>query len=229
MSIWKIHIEIFLFVLSVYPWHKIPLHIFSHAADIPQDPDVIPNTVRNTPVPPDICISENEKVSNINENYGNRNPRDFDNEYGALVSSIRDQTKEKENLHEDSYNSEDYDAQVHSVTQPLLQGHNNSPSAAMNISLDSLSGGGGQRSYNGRHQESPLASSYSSQSGSDTRNSTPVSGKTSSKIIFSPDSCTDCDHRLKLYLETKLFRGSDDEEFRCMIKVSKHIRAIYLR
>lgn len=201
--------------------------IFRHPAGI-QDPDLIPNTVHHTSAPPDICISGNEKVNNINENDGNKNSRDLDNEYGALVSSMRVQAKEKENLHEDSYNSEDYEPQVYSGTQPLLQGHN-SPSPAMNISLDSLSGKRRtQRSYNGRRQESPLASSYSSQSGSDTRNSTPVSGKTSSKIIFSPDSCTDCDHRLKLYLETKLFRGSDDEEFRCMIKVSKHKLTLHL-
>ena len=200
----------------VYSRPKIRFHFFRLPADI-QDPDVIPNTVPQTSAPPDICISGNEKID-INENDGNKNSRDLESEYGALVSSMRVQAKEKENVHED--NSED--PQAYSGTQSLLQ-DNNSLSPVMNISLDSLPGNGrSQRSYNGQHQESPLASSYSSHSGSDTRNSTPVSGKTSSKIMFSPDSCTECDHRLKLYLETKLFRGNDDEEFRCMIKVSKH-------
>jgi hypothetical protein len=129
--------------------------------------------------------------------------------------------KGKESYYEDSYNSEDYEPSGYSGTQQLLQGQN-SPSAAMNISLDSLSGTGSHPVYNNKVPESPLASSYSSQSGSETRDSTPVGGKTSSKIHFSLESCTHCDHRLKLYLETKLFRGGEDEEFRCLVKVSAY-------
>lgn len=65
-----------------------------------------------------------------------------------------------------------------------------------------------------------LESSTSSLSESDSRTSTPGIGeRTSRKMHFSMDSCTHCDHRLKLYFETRMFKDEDEEEFRCMIKV----------
>ena len=182
-----------------------------------QEPDLISSTVHHAPVPPDICVSGSDKDTNTD-----KNSPELNSEYGALVSSIH--VKAKESYFEDSCKSEDYDLSGCSATQPLLHGQN-SPSAAMAISLDRLPGS--QRLYDNKLQDSPLASSYSSQSSLETRNSTPVGGKTSSMIQFSLDSCTHCDHRLKLYLETKLFRGGEDEEFRCMVKVSADITFQY--
>ena len=186
-----------------------------------QDPDLIPSLVRHAPLPPDICISGSDTNTSNNTNKSSsestdknssknreKNSPELDSEYGALVSSIHVRTKE--NYYEDSFNNEDYDASCYTSTKSLLQ---NSPSPALAISLDSL---------DNKIPESPLASSYSSQSGSESRNPTPVRGKSSSNIHFSSESCTHCDHRLKLYLETKLFRGGEEEEFRCMIKVSVH-------
>ena len=170
-----------------------------------QDPDLIPSLVGHAPVPPDICIASND--TSIPKNT-DENSSELDSEYGALVSSIH--VKPKENNYEDSFNNEDNDPSGYSSTQPLIR---NSPTPALAISLDSL---------DNNVPESPVASSYSSQSGSESRNQTPVKGKSSSSIQFSLDSCTHCDHRLKLFLETKLFRGGDDEEFRCMIKVSRY-------
>ena len=187
-------------------------NIFRNERDNPgTNPDLIPNTVGHAPIPPDICISD--KDTKINEERSENTP-ELNSEYGALVSSIHLKLKEKE-TYEDSCNNDDYQAQV--ASQPLLQ-NQNSPSPAMNVSLDSLSSR--EYSYSNKIQESPMASSYSSQSGSETRNSTPVPGKKASMIHFYLDSCTHCDHRLKLYLETKLFRGEEGEQFCCMIKVS---------
>ncbi|XP_028393367.1 serine/threonine-protein kinase 11-interacting protein-like [Dendronephthya gigantea] len=180
-----------------------------------RDPDLIPSTVRDALVQPDICISSSDKDAGISADA--EDTPEEDSEYGALVSSIQVKSKKDETCDDKSLNNGSCESPGPTIPC-LIQVKSSSPSPAMNISLDSLSGPGSHRGLYNRTQESPSASSYSSQSGSETRNSTPVAGKTSSRIHFSLDSCTHCDHHLKLYLETKLFKGGENEEFCCMIK-----------
>lgn len=177
-----------------------------------QDPDLIRSTVRRSPVQPDVCIPGSFSETPVLVDAYNSKTLTINSEYGTLVSSINIKGKGQESACEDSFNSED-SATGYPKTRPLLQGKK-APTPALDISPDSLWGERSHRTYNSKLSESPMASSCSSLSGSESRSSTPVS-----KIQFRLDSCTHCDHRLKLYLETRLFKGGEDEQFSCMIKV----------
>lgn len=207
-------------VEKVWIFRRLMFHhdfsIFRNQTGI-REPDLIPSTVRDAQVQPDICISGSNKDTGISAD--NKDAPELDSEYGALVSTIQVKSKQEESSNDMSLNNGGCESPG-PTTPSLIQLKSPSPSPAMNILLDSLSWSGCQRGLNNKTQESPQASSYSSQSGSETRNSTPVAGKTLSKIHFSLDSCTHCDHHLKLYLETRLFKGGENEEFCCMIKVS---------
>ncbi len=129
-----------------------------------QEPDLISSTVHHAPVPPDICVSGSDKDTNTD-----KNSPELNSEYGALVSSIHVKAKE-------SYLKIVVRVRITTYQVVLPLNHyftdKNSPSAAMAISLDRLPGS--QRLYDNKLQDSPLASSYSSQSSLETRNSTPV-------------------------------------------------------
>lgn len=164
--------------------------------------------MNNSRVPPDVCVNSSDKDRN--------HPSA---EYGALVSSIKLKSKEVF-----IQNTSEEEQETDSSSNPSRKGKNN-PSSAMDIFPERSSPGVVKSLYYKHFRQSytdpiTLESSASSLSESDSRTSTPGIGeKRSRRMHFSIDSCTHCDHRLKLYFETKMFKDEDEEMFCCMIKV----------
>lgn len=159
-------------------------------------------------IPPDICIASSDKE--------NEYPT---TDYGALVSSIK--LKSKGSPSDDALAN--IDELLANSTSSVSSKSRESPSSALNVSLDNSSPGVVRSFYHkfkrGQGNVSPLESSNSSLSESESRTSTLFGGKNLPSMHFSTDSSRDCDHRLKLYFETRMFNGAKREEFRCMIKV----------
>ncbi|XP_046846599.1 serine/threonine-protein kinase 11-interacting protein-like isoform X2 [Xenia sp. Carnegie-2017] len=166
-----------------------------------QHPDVVPCVMRESTAPPDVC-KDTSCPATDGETFVDTE-KALDGEYNCSVDG--------QNL-----NSDNNEQLYTSDKEPSLP-KERSMSAKINISQDSYSDTLSRCSYSYKSSDSYLASSYSSQSGSEAVYSSSAGG-TSSMIDFDRDSSTHCDHRLKLFLEMKFFRGEEPEEFRCMIK-----------
>lgn len=167
-----------------------------------QHPDVVPCVMRESTAPPDVC-KDTSCPATDGETFVDTE-KALDDEYNCSIDG--------QNL-----NSDNNEQLYTSDKEPSLP-KERSMSAKINISQDSYSDTLSRCSYSYKSSDSYLASSYSSQSGSEAVYSSSAGG-TSSTIDFDRDSSTHCDHRLKLFLEMKFFRGEEPEEFRCMIKV----------